>query len=137
MSAQRGKRRQAAGRLRVCIYKCMLGLRFEWDPAKSDANLRRRGFDFEFASRVFEGLTVVAEDSRRDYGERRFIALGMLGGRHVTVVCTDRSTDGGHMVRRIVSARRSSRREREAFSKASVAPAIKGAGGLGQVLEHD
>jgi uncharacterized DUF497 family protein len=115
----------------------MLDLRFEWDKAKSDANLRRRGFDFEFASRVFEGPTVVAEDSRRDYGERRFVVVGVLGGRHVTVVYTDRMSDCGRLVRRVISARRSSRRERETFSRASVASVITGAGELGKVPEHD
>ena len=51
--------------------KCALCL----DPAKSDANLRERGFDFAFASLIFEGLTVDVEDRRQDYGEQRMVAL--------------------------------------------------------------
>jgi uncharacterized protein (DUF4415 family) len=31
------------------------GVRFAWDPRKSAENLRVRGFDFEFATLVFEG----------------------------------------------------------------------------------
>ncbi len=31
---------------------------FTWDPHKSAANLRDRGFDFEFATRAFEGFTL-------------------------------------------------------------------------------
>ncbi len=42
---------------------------FEWDPEKSEANLRERGFDFEFATLVFDGTTLERPDRRRDYGE--------------------------------------------------------------------
>ena len=42
---------------------------------KSDANLRDRGFDFAFASLIFEGRTVEVEDQRADYGERRMVAI--------------------------------------------------------------
>jgi uncharacterized DUF497 family protein len=30
-------------------------MRYEWDPEKSEANLRERGFDFAFASLIFDG----------------------------------------------------------------------------------
>ena len=63
-------------------------MRFVWDPAKSDANLRDRGFDFVFASLIFEGLTVEVEDRRRDYGERRIVAIGIADGCHFTLVYT-------------------------------------------------
>jgi uncharacterized DUF497 family protein len=33
-------------------------MRFEWDPEKSEANLRERGLDFAFASLIFEGSTL-------------------------------------------------------------------------------
>lgn len=51
-------------------------MQFSWDPAKSDANLRERGFDFAFASLVFDGPTAEKEDLRQDYGERRILAIG-------------------------------------------------------------
>jgi uncharacterized DUF497 family protein len=101
----------------------MLELQFEWDQTKSDANLRRRGFNFEFASRVFDGRVIVAEDRRRDYGERRFIAVGSIGAVPFTVVFTDRVTVGGAILRRLISARRSSRRERTSYSKTATAAA--------------
>ena len=47
------------------------GLMFEWDQAKSDKNLAERGFDFEYACRIFGGDTIEWDDARRDYGERR------------------------------------------------------------------
>jgi uncharacterized DUF497 family protein len=41
-------------------------VRFAWDRRKSAQNLRERGFDFEFATLIFEGPTLEREDSRRD-----------------------------------------------------------------------
>lgn len=94
-------------------------MRFTWDPAKSDANLCERGFDFAFATLVFDGLTLEREDQRRDYGERRVVAIGIAQGIYLTVVYTDRPSPDGQTVRRIISARKSSQREREAWETAS------------------
>jgi hypothetical protein len=93
-------------------------MQFSWDPQKSDANHRRRGFDFAFASLIFEGPTLEREDTRRDYGERRIIAIGLAAGLELTVCYTDRLPAGGELERRIVSARRSSHRERKAYQEA-------------------
>ena len=94
-------------------------LRFVWDARKSDRNLEKRGFDFEFATQIFDHPTVERTDSRRDYGERRVIALGQAQDILLTVVYTDRAGAGGETHRRIISARKSDRREREAYKKAS------------------
>ena len=93
-------------------------MRFSWDPQKSDRNLRVRGFDFEFATQIFSGPTLERVDSRRDYGERRTIALGKAQEIQLTVVYTDRAETGRENSRRIISARKSTRREREAYKKA-------------------
>jgi len=94
-------------------------VRFSWDTRKSNRNLRERGFDFEFSTQIFEGSTMERVDSRRDYGERRVIALGKAQGIGLTVVYTDRADAGGEISRRIISARKSHRREREAYKKAT------------------
>ena len=93
-------------------------MRFEWDPEKSEANLEERGFDFAFATLIFEGPTLEKQDRRRDYGERRFVATGLADEIALTVVYTDRLDDEGERVRRIISARRSNRRERKAYQAA-------------------
>jgi hypothetical protein len=94
-------------------------MEFSWDPAKSDANYRDRGFDFAFASLIFGGPTLEREDTRRDYGERRIIAIGRAMGFELTVCYTDRPGPVGDTVsRRIISARRSNRHERQAYRKA-------------------
>jgi uncharacterized protein len=92
-------------------------VRFRWDVRKSTDNLRTRGFDFEFATQIFEGVTLERTDTRRDYGETRVVALGEAQGILLTVVYTDRA-GGGEVERRIISARKSNRREREAYTKA-------------------
>ena len=93
-------------------------MRCSWDPEKSDASYRDRGFDFAFASLIFEGRTLERQDTRRDYGERRIIAIGLAAGLELTVCYTDRIAPDGKVDRRIISARRSNRRERKAYQKA-------------------
>lgn len=93
-------------------------MRFAWDPEKSDANYRDRGFDFAFASLIFAGATLEREDVRRDYGERRIVAIGLARDVELTVCYTDRDSPSGDVERRIISARRSKVREREAYRKA-------------------
>ena len=91
-------------------------VRFIWDAGKSLTNLRERDFDFLFATLVFDGPTLERVDDRQNYGERRVIALGLADGIPLTVVYTDR-TEGAETVRRIISARVSSRRERKAYQE--------------------
>jgi uncharacterized DUF497 family protein len=93
-------------------------VRFSWDSAKSDANFEERGFDFAFAPLIFEAPTLEREDTRRDYGERRIIAIGLAAGLELTVCYTDRPGAGRVVDRRIISARRSNRRERKAYREA-------------------
>ncbi len=86
---------------------------FEWDEAKSRRNLKERGFDFEFAARIFEGDLLEHEDRRRDYGERRFVSIGEIEGEVFVVVYTSRGAN-----HRIISARHATRRERDAYRQA-------------------
>jgi uncharacterized protein len=65
---------------------------------------------------IFAGPTLERIDARQDYGEVRRIALGVADGIPLTVVYTDRA-EAGEVVRRIISARVSSRRERQAYRK--------------------
>jgi len=85
-------------------------LKFEWDDAKSEKNLIERTLDFEFASRIFLTPVIEKEDRRRDYGEVRIIATGKVEETFITVIYTWRGDR-----RRIISARRAHRRERDAY----------------------
>lgn len=93
-------------------------MRFDWDPRKSDQNFAVRGFDFAFAALIFEGPTLERLDTREDHGETRLVAVGMADGIALTLVYTDRAAPAGATVRRIISARLSNRRERQAYAQA-------------------
>ena len=85
---------------------------FEWDDNKSHTNVRLRGFDFKYASRIFEGLFVEGEGHQGGYGESRTVAVGKVGSDFVTVVYCWREGR-----RRIISARPSNRKERDGYNK--------------------
>lgn len=80
---------------------------FEWDQAKSDTNLRERGFGFDFAALVFAGPVLEFLDDRKDYREVRVQAIGAVDDIILSVIYTDRGP-----VRRIISARIANRGER-------------------------
>lgn len=83
---------------------------FEWDEAKRRDNVRKHGIDFAGVTEVFGGLTATMEDNRHSYGERRFVTLGMLGGRVVVVVHTERKDRI-----RIISIRKATRNEQKLY----------------------
>ena len=84
---------------------------FTWDPVKSRSNLARHGLAFDDAIRIFDGRTLEKIDDRFDYGEIRVYAIGVVNGLEITVIYTDTSAEE----RRIISAWRSERNEREAY----------------------
>jgi hypothetical protein len=64
-------------------------MKFTWDEKKRVINLKQHGLDFADAPPVFDGLTFTHEDDRFDYGEQRFVTLGMLEGMIVSIVHTE------------------------------------------------
>ncbi|HUY37825.1 MAG TPA: BrnT family toxin [Candidatus Binataceae bacterium] len=88
-------------------------LLFAWDEVKSERNLRERGFGFDYAAQIFASEVLEEDDRRRDYGEARTVATGEFGGDIFVVVYTWRANR-----RRIISARRANRRERDAYRTA-------------------
>ncbi len=76
------------------------------DQAKRDRALKKRGLDFEDAREVFAGLALEVDDDRRDYGERRVLSVGFLGGRMVMVGYTPRG-----IARHVFSMRKCNARE--------------------------
>jgi uncharacterized DUF497 family protein len=64
-------------------------MRFLWDEPKRQANLNKHGVDYTDAERVFAGPTFTFEDDREDYGEQRWVTLGLLGVKVVVIVHTE------------------------------------------------
>lgn len=83
---------------------------FEWDPRKEAQNVRKHGIDFTTASLIWDGPIYEKVDNRRDYGEMRTLAFGLVDGRILAVLYTPRAGR-----RRIISARRTNVRERNAY----------------------
>ncbi|VAW41009.1 hypothetical protein MNBD_CHLOROFLEXI01-2645 [hydrothermal vent metagenome] len=77
---------------------------FAWDNGKRLANLQKHTIDFEDAITIFDGDIVTVEDARFNYGEQRFITLGLLKGRVIAVVHTEKSE-----ITRIISARKATK----------------------------
>lgn len=65
-------------------------MEFVWDEDKRQKNLEQRGVDFLYAALIFEGETLTKEDDRENYGEIRFISLGLIDDVPYVVVHTER-----------------------------------------------
>lgn len=83
---------------------------FDWDENKRLINLQIHGMDFADVWRVFENETYTILDDRFDYGEIRYLSVGMLFGDVVAVSHTE--TDE---INRIISVRRAEKYEQEAY----------------------
>lgn len=82
---------------------------FEWDEYKRHSNLKRHHLDFRDVQAVFEEKHIIVPSSQ-DHGEQRFLAIGKLDGKFVTVVYTMRSEK-----HRIISFRRSRDAEKRRY----------------------
>lgn len=65
---------------------------FDWDEDKRLKNLDERGVDFRDAALIFEGRVISKEDTRENYGEQRFRALGMVDDENYVVAYTWRGS---------------------------------------------
>jgi uncharacterized protein len=84
---------------------------FEWDDAKAAQNLASHGVSFEAARLAFgDAFAVARADRRQNYGEERFILLGMVQERLLAVSYTMRSERV-----RLISARFAEPRERRRY----------------------
>jgi uncharacterized protein len=89
--------------------------KFNWDPAKREANLQKHGLDFFDVVAVFNDSQHLNEDATRpEHGERQTKAIGRVGALMVCVIYTDRGE-----IRRIISARRARRDERERYRQSA------------------
>ena len=85
-------------------------MEFEWDEVKRDEIYRKHGVDLLQAALIFENDVLEQEDTRRNYGEKRMIALGMADGEVYIVVYTKRDE-----VYRLITAWKGGQRDREAY----------------------
>ena len=86
---------------------------YEWDEAKNRSNFVTHGLDFADAELVLSGPCVTFIDDRYDYGETRFITLGLLANRVVVIAHSPRGDDNT----RIISMRKANQREQKIYQK--------------------
>ena len=88
-------------------------MRFEYDPAKAAANLKKHKVSFADAEAVlYDPLAVTVEDIDSS-SERRFVTIGLGNtGEPMVVVYTERDDRC-----RLISARRPTRKERKHYEE--------------------
>ena len=87
-------------------------MEFEWDEAKRTEVYNKHGVDLLDAALISENDVLEKEDTSRDYGEKRMIALGMADGEVYVVVYTRRD----HAYR-LISAWKGSRNDRARYKE--------------------
>ncbi len=85
-------------------------MRFTWNERKRNANIKKHGIDFTDVHRVFAGPTFTFEDTRFDYGEQRWITMGLCSFSVVVIAHTEKS-DEIH----IISMRKAEKNEQKIF----------------------
>jgi len=89
----------------------MLDSDFEWDDNKAAQNFREHGVSFESAREVFQDpFALEWLDTTEDYGEERYVVVGMVQSRLLFVVYTWRDER-----KRVISARGAEPYERRRY----------------------
>jgi uncharacterized DUF497 family protein len=83
---------------------------YEWDEHKRQVNIKKHGIDFSDVPELLDGDVVILPDERFNYGEQRFIVIGMLKNLVVVVAYTER----GENIR-IISARKATKNEQNFY----------------------
>ena len=81
---------------------------FEFDQAKSEANVRKHGISLEDASRIWDGAHL--EIAARTIDEPRFMAIGPVGGELYACIYTMREESV-----RLISCRRARAKEGQLY----------------------
>ena len=88
----------------------MTDLRFEWDPAKAAANLKKHGIGFDEARSVFaDERAKLIGDPDHSTDEDRFVLLGLSTILRMLVVCHCYRSKNNTI--RIISARKATATE--------------------------
>lgn len=96
----------------MMIFYSYIKYMFEWDETKRKRNLEKHGVDFETVWDMDWARALRLADSRLEYGEERYIALGFISGRLHVCVYTLRGADY-----RIISLRKANKREEKLYAQ--------------------
>ena len=89
-------------------------MKFEWDEAKNQINVRKHGIAFEEAATVFyDGNAVLFDDPDHSMDEERFLIIGISTKERLCIV--SHCYRGEDEVIRLISARKATRREAKTY----------------------
>lgn len=90
-------------------------IKFDWDPAKAESNIKKHGVTFEEAKSVFydEFALQFYDEDNSVLGEDRFLMLGSSIESRVLLVCHCERNDG--RIVRIISARKATKAEQKHY----------------------
>lgn len=97
-------------RLTFCYYINFMKITF--DPVKSEKNAAQRNLPFDLAEEFDWSEAHIIPDSRKDYPEPRFVAVGYFDNR-LHVICFT-PVDGGI---RVISFRKANAREAKKYGE--------------------
>ena len=89
-------------------------MKFEWDDKKNNENIRKHGIDFRDVVEMFDHPMLTQLDTRRDYGEDRWIGVGSL--KNIVAVTVYLEWEDEETIR-IISARKATRHESKEYHK--------------------
>jgi uncharacterized DUF497 family protein len=89
-------------------------MKFIWDENKNKSNIRKHDIDFKDATEIFNYQMLCFLDTRKNYGEERWIGIGVLKGSKAVIIYTE---DELLEEIRIISVRKATINESEKFKK--------------------
>lgn len=90
-------------------------MQFKWDETKRQINLHKHGIDFADVVEVFGHPLFISRDDRDDYGEERWVGIGLMKNHVIVVTYTETEID----TIRLISARKATRREVKRYEETS------------------
>ena len=87
-------------------------MKIDFDPVKNEKNIRERQLAFEWVAEVDFNAALVLPDTRKAYGETRYVALCYLD-RRLHVLCFTETEVGI----RVISFRKANAREADRHGK--------------------
>jgi hypothetical protein len=89
-------------------------MKFEWDPKKATANVKKHGVTFQEAATIFgDPLAITFDDPDHSVSENRYITFGLSLQKRLIVVS---HTERGDRTR-IINARLMDRKERRIYEE--------------------
>jgi len=89
-------------------------VKFDWDENKNKGNIQKHGIDFRDVIEMFNTPMLTHLDTRQEYGEDRWIGIGLL--KNIVAVTVYLEWENEETIR-IISARKATQYESQEYHK--------------------